>query len=355
MALPLTYFCGMAASAYIAVCLCVAAVRWFHMCRPYDRNPRYYYPARPHVTSIYLSSLLLLPYALHPESPDAWYLTRFFFLPVAIYHFTLMLYAYFGNVMQWGKWRKPMIVVSVPILIPLAAAFILAIWPGAQVGSWLAVFPGAILYVLGAVISGVCIGAMILVLRWARRFDSDDFSNMADFPVIAARLWVVMVVVDLCICWVAAIWANPAVMAVVMLVFAGCSVAFIITALHPHRTRPVQLEEETEEAGPRPVSKKKHQAILAAIHTVVVEQEAYLDAHLTIQDVADRCGYSRSALSGLFKAELGGFFTYVNRLRLQHVDTYRQEHPSAPLQEAVLESGFNSRQAYYTVKSRLSM
>ena len=33
---------------------------------------------------------------------------------------------------------------------------------------------------------------------------------------------------------------------------------------------------------------------------VVVEQEAYLDAHLTIQDVADRIGYSRSTLSGLF-------------------------------------------------------
>jgi hypothetical protein len=35
------------------------------------------------------------------------------------------------------------------------------------------------------------------------------------------------------------------------------------------------------------------------------------------------------------------------------VDAYRQEHPSATLQEAVLESGFNSRQAYYVVLHRL--
>lgn len=100
----------------------------------------------------------------------------------------------------------------------------------------------------------------------------------------------------------------------------------------------------------RTSSEKKRQELLSAIHTVVVEQEAYLDAHLTIQDVADRCGYSRSALSSLFKAELGGFFSYVNGLRVQHVETYLKENPSATLQEAVLESGFNSRQAYYSVK-----
>ncbi len=90
----------------------------------------------------------------------------------------------------------------------------------------------------------------------------------------------------------------------------------------------------------RTSSEKKRQELLSAIH----------DAHLTIQDVADRCGYSRSALSSLFKAELGGFFSYVNGLRVQHVETYLKENPSATLQEAVLESGFNSRQAYYSVK-----
>ncbi|MCR5708860.1 MAG: helix-turn-helix domain-containing protein [Bacteroidales bacterium] len=52
-------------------------------------------------------------------------------------------------------------------------------------------------------------------------------------------------------------------------------------------------------------------------------------------------------------AGLGGFFTYVNKQRLQHVENYLKEHPDATLQEAVLESGFNSRQTYYSVKSKL--
>ncbi|MBQ4389851.1 MAG: hypothetical protein II824_07765 [Bacteroidales bacterium] len=50
----------------------------------------------------------------------------------------------------------------------------------------------------------------------------------------------------------------------------------------------------------------------------------------------------------------GRLFNYVNRMRLQHVEAYLQTHPGAPLQEAILESGFNSCQAYYAVKARQS-
>ena len=71
-----------------------------------------------------------------------------------------------------------------------------------------------------------------------------------------------------------------------------------------------------------------------------------------------RCGRSnpdRTTLSGLFKAELGGFFSYVNRLRLAHVAAYQKAHPEARLQEALEASGFNSRQAYYNVKKQLTI
>lgn len=347
------YLFGLAATVFIAVSLTIAAVRWFHLCRPYDRNPRYYYPGRPYVTGIYLNALLLLPYALHPESADAWYLARLYFLPVTIFHFTILQLSYFGGVMQWKKWQGPILIVSLPVVLAMLAAFVLAVWPGEQVGSLSPALSRATLFVLGIIVTGACIAATALVLSWAKRFDADDFSNQADFPVTSARRWIVMVIVNLVLCWVGAIAARPGVLAGVMLLFAASSVLFIITALHPHRREP--LEEEVPEEGKsrRAPAGKKHQEILQAVHQVVVEQEAYLDAHLTIQDVADRSGYSRSALSSLFKAELGGFFSYVNGLRVQHVDAYLQEHPSATLQEAVLESGFNSRQVYYKVSKEL--
>ena len=68
--------------------------------------------------------------------------------------------------------------------------------------------------------------------------------------------------------------------------------------------------------------------------------------------MAERSGYNRSYISGLIKTEFGGFFAYINRLRLAHVERWMLEHPDATIQEAVEVSGFSSRQAYYNVKAR---
>ena len=55
MSSNLSYLCGLATMVFITTGLVVAVVRWFHMCRPYDRDPNYYYPGRPFVTGIFLS------------------------------------------------------------------------------------------------------------------------------------------------------------------------------------------------------------------------------------------------------------------------------------------------------------
>lgn len=269
-----------------------------------------------------------------------------------------MLFSYFGNVMQWKKWRVPMMIVSLPVVLAMLASFVLAVLPGDQVGSIAPALSWSVLYVLGIIITGICITAMAVVLTWARRFDADDFSNPADFPVTSARKWISLVAVNVTLCWVAGIIVSKTVMSIVILLFTISSVIFIISALHPHRSRPPENDEEADTPAEEAVlrrssSNHRQKEILSAINTVVVEQKAYLDSHLTIQDVADRCGYSRSSLSSLFKAELGGFFYYVNKLRLAHVEAYLQEHPDASVQEAALESGFNSRQAYYSVKAKI--
>ena len=148
-----------------------------------------------------------------------------------------------------------------------------------------------------------------------------------------------------------------------MLLLALIGVLVLISALHPHRTKRMEMAVETAESDSqeesiasvvRGLSVKRRKEILAAIRAVVEEQNGCLDAHLTLQDVADRSGYNRSYVSTIIKEEFGGFFVYVNHLRLAHVEAYLQQHASATLQEAVLESGFNSRQAYYSVKKKIS-
>ena len=355
---------GLATAVFITTCVVISAIRWFHMCQPYGRNPRYYYPGRPFVASIYLNALILLPYALYPESADAWYLARLYFLPSTLLHFIILLYSYFGNIMQWRKWCLPVVFIGGPVALALLAAFVLSVWPGEQLADHpvLQTVSTYVLHALGTIMTGVCVAAMLLVMRWSKRFKEEDFSNPADFPVTQAYRWLVLVVINLALCWTGALCASRTVMAVIMLLLAASSVVFIISALHPNRNRPMpeneeeESPEEEEETGhiyQRSLTKKRCQEILSAIKTVVEEQQAFKDAHLTLQDVADRSGYNRSYVSGLIKSEMGGFFTYVNSLRLQNVEAYLQDNPDATIQEAAEESGFVSRKAYYSVKNKL--
>ena len=350
------YLLGVSAAVFVATSVMVAAVRWFHMCRPYDRHPRYYYPARPFMAASHLNALMLLPVVFAPGSADAFFLARLYFLPVALLHFTIMLFAYFGSVMQWRKWRTPMLIISIPVLLVLLATFIVALWGG----DWMAqgampLVGNIVLYSLGLIMTGVGFIAIRVVRRWAAQFHQDDFSNQADFPTTQARLWTMLISVNVVLCWTAALAQNPVVLSVVMLLLTVIASFVLITALHPHRSKQIELEEEAQQEefallGARVLTAQRRQEVLSAVRSVVEEQGGCLDPHLTLQDVASRSGFNRSYVSAIIKEEYGGFFDYVNCLRLAHVDAYLKEHPQATLQEAVLESGFNSRQAYYSVK-----
>ena len=323
------------------------------MCAPYDRNPRYYYPGRPFVTAAWLSALCLLPYVFYPESKDAWFLVRIYFLPVTLYHFVLILFSYFGSVMQWKKWQMPTLIAGIPVGISLLAALVFAIIPGDQIiNDTVETF---VLHLLGLLIAGVCFTSVAVVRVWASRFNSDDYSNPADFPVLQARFWAVLVVVNVILCWAGSLLNSPAVMAVIMLLIAGSAVLLLISALPPHRNRLVseEVSETPEHVYKRAIPRQKKAEMLAAIRTVVEEQQAFQDPHLTLHDVAERCGYNRTYISGLVKNELGGFFTYVNRLRLAYVDTYLRENPDSTLGEAIEAAGFGSRPTYYAVKAKI--
>ena len=90
----LTYFHGIVAGMYMMACLVIAVVRWFHMCKPCDRNPDYFYPGRKAVTIIYLTSLFLIPYILFPETNGTWLLVKAYFLPMLLYFLAILLFSF---------------------------------------------------------------------------------------------------------------------------------------------------------------------------------------------------------------------------------------------------------------------
>lgn len=361
------YLSGLATSFFIATTLVFAAVRWFHICKPYEKNPDYYYPGRKVVSLVSLTSLLLIPYAWNPYSPVNWLTVKAYFLPAELYFLTVLLFSYFGGVMQWEKWKRPALLAGIPGMAGLLLAPLLAgLFQRWNIGSLELV--NGVIYALGAIMTVICLWAVWKVMSWAKGVSGENYSNPNDFPVVFARKNVFRTIPTILFLWVAAISDSRAVMAVLQLFLSGLSILLLVNVLEPHRhfsdnkeapEGPLPASEENDDTASstefyhRSLPETKALTILSAISEVVVEQQAYLEPHLTIQDVADRAGYNRTYIAGLFKTELGGFFHFVNTLRLEYADNYQKEHPDAPLTEVIAESGFASRTTYYTVKSRL--
>ena len=346
------YIYGLAAATFVAAHLIFAAVRWFHMCRPYDRQADYYYPGRRAATICFLTSIFLLPYILFPNERGSWLLMKAYFLPVELFFLAIMLFSYFGTVMHWRKWRKPTLALGLVALTALFAGPASVLLGGEGVNSTL--IAGCIIYGLAVFMTGFCVLAIRVVLRWTAKIDVEDYSNPDDFPVSFARKQVVMMVAVMILLWTNALLDSRAAMAVLNLLLSFISLHLLISALHPHRRRdPMEEAQPERPAAGIGLSAAKTKALAAAIRIVMEKDEAFLDSHLTLQEVATRCGTSRTYIANVFRTEFGSFFVYVNTLRLQYADKYAQAHPHAKLNEIIDASGFGSRSSYYTVRAKL--
>jgi len=359
------YIYGLATMMYITAVVVLATVRWFHMCRPYDRNPKYYYPGRPFMTFSLLCSVTLLPYVADPTGTDSWFLVKTYFLPVQIFLMALMLTGYFAGVMRRRSWGRSLFAAGIPAAFLLLTAFTLAVWPGEQLADrHLAGIADMVVGFLGAISTVVCILSIRRVKEWAERFDQDDYSNPMDFPVRFARGLIILILTCVVLLWTAAILDSRAVMGGIQLFLMAVTIALLIASLHPNRHREIEetdgtggavAAEQKEESpsGGNPIPAKTAEQVLSAVRKVVETDKAFLESHLTLNDVAARSGYNRTYVAMVIKTEYGGFFKYINTLRLDYAETYKRTHPNASVSEVVSEAGFGSRQTYYNVKASL--
>ncbi len=78
-----------------------------------------------------------------------------------------------------------------------------------------------------------------------------------------------------------------------------------------------------------------------------------LDPHLKLEQVVERCSFSRIYVSRVLTERFGSFFNYVNGLRLDYYDHYMAQHPNSTKEAAAEASGFTSYKAYTNVRERL--
>ena len=345
---------------YLTTCAIVAIVRWQHKCVPFVEHVDYYFPGWRAVAFGALSNLVLIPVVFMPRDRDAILQLRLILLMASPLFCSLLIYSYFGRVLKLTWWKKPAVAMSVSYLAMSLFALVVTLIPGTQMQGMFRsvyfIFAG----VLTLIYLVALVFALIMIIQPLSKFSEESFSNPDDFPEQYARTLIFIPLLHLIMSWSATFNGSSQVLSFSLIMLSALFVIILLGALPPHRTLEVeQLEKEVEAdqteslAEPEQLSQERSEEILHAIRQQVEDEQACLDSHLTLSKLSQMCGFNRTYVSGVLNESLGGFFGYVNRCRLAHADTYKQEHPEADMDEVALLSGFNSRQSYYNARKKL--
>lgn len=371
----LEHYCSLAAFAFILMGVFFSVVRWFHVCVPYQARADYYHPARLMLALFFLVPLLTIPYVVNPSDPDAWLLMKCFFPLTHLYVCAVLILHYFGTVKRWSDWKRWAIVMAVPITILLLALFLNAVF---NIDS----FGGAkqrVLYwatiVVGASATIFCFYSIVKLISWLKQFQESDYlSNPEDFPTVFANKVLIAPIAEFFLVWGIFFFDSKIAMIVLNVIYVVMGVIFLLSVLHTQRKRSpsswMAVEEYTAadyaedscsdtvsssaEHGMSGLSTQKVSVIVKDIKAFVEGEQQFLNPHLSIVEVTEHCGYGRTYVSKVLTNEFGGFFRYVNSLRLEYAQKYRDDHPYATQDEIATASGFSSRQTFYAVRRRMS-
>jgi len=349
---------SVALAVYVAASVMVAAVRWGHKCEPYARRADYYYPAWKVIVLSFLSNVLMAPAIFLPTEADAVLQLRLLLMMASPFFCAVLLFSYFGRVLKIFSWQKPVYALAFPFGVMAATATVFAFVPGTQLEGVFCQWFFAVGGVLSLAFLACFVVAFRMVVRTLSRFSEENWSNPEDFPKQYASRIIWIPALHLVVSWVMAFIGTKAVLSAGLLVLSVLNVVLLIGILSPHRAQEVQLLEteaaaEKEESGEPALSQERQEEILRAVRHCVEDEEAYLDPHFTLNDLAQRAGFNRGYVSYVMNTCFGGFFNYVNCCRYYHVSKLQLERPEAPVGELIDMAGFGARSTYYSIRRKL--
>lgn len=345
-------------AVYLTASVFVAAVRWGHRCQPYSEHMDYYHPAWKTVIFCYFSNLLMAPALFMPTEPDAMLQLRLLLILASPFFCAVLLFSYFGRMLGVDNWRLPVYALAVPFGVMALSATALALIPGTQMTPAFCRWFFAVAGILAVAFLACFVTAVIMVARVLQRQSEENCSNPEDFPHRYASRVTWMSLVHVAVSWGAAFIGTHRSISLGVLALSAFSLGLLISILSPHRVLPVE-ELETADAPEQPAQEEsvlpesRQDDIEKAIRSLIEGQQAYLDSHLLLSDVASRIGVNDKYVSLVMKSRLGGFFSYVNRCRLAHAARLQVTHPDMPIGEVIVDSGFGSRTTYYKIRKQL--
>ena len=360
-----TKFCADAALVFIVCCLVCATVRWFHMCRPYDKQEKYCYPARRQVALSYLvMGVLQLPYFLHPSDPG----TIVYIELISILYFPMCFAIMFRVYFRLKLFDKPLYDFAFAFDALLLLSLLLTTLCGGS--GFIAAHSKAIL-AIGALLSLLLTAILLyIVLRLRRLIDyyhRQNYSDESDFPLVFARRVSLLPFIWIVFMWAVFLSGNMILKAVSDLLLSALMVAFLCVILHPQRIPKEDASKEEEQEEEMTELEECSQEVESAATGSVTEGdfdpeakeqvleiilERFREPHLQKRDVLAQISKGKVTAASQYISAVG-YYNLINMFRLEYARQYSEAYPMVKQSIVAKEAGFASGPSFSKAKKSI--
>lgn len=361
---PYIYYAA-ACFAFVLSSLFCAVVRWFHMCRPFDKEEAYFYPARRLITLIFLFFTLEAVYLFHPQEADTWLFIRSFLVISLPAMGTLAFKRYFFGDERWRRLR--ILLVGVVPGVAVGALFVMAcMGEGILERHHTAVLTAV--GVLAGVLSLCLLRASWWLYTLINAYQHGEYSNKDDFPVRFASGVIALPLLTVLAGWAVFLTGSREVNAWLNGVMVVTNVVLLIVILHPQRKECKQINDEMEKAVLKTKEDEdEEEDVLASyanpakranipevvkdeiersIRKALIEEQLFLNPNLRMDDLKMAANTNRRYISAVLGERFGSFYSVLSNLRIEYAIAYAKEHPNAPAEEIAVNSGFTTAKTY---------
>lgn len=386
---PQIYY-SLACFMFIIIGVMGAAVRWLHMCHPYDEQGEYFYPARRQAAFFYAAVILQLPYVLCPSNPDVWLYVRtigIVYYPVC---FAMLFQRYFRRERLSRNWQSKLF-FFMPFLLMIGMLGVVLFGPP----NMLSRHQRIVEWGMGG-LSLLMSCQFLRECRWLGKcideYHTQNFSNESDFPYVFAKKVLYLPLIWFTVMWVVFLSCSRNVKMVVDVVFALWMIRFLCQILHPNKIfRTMEKEKKMEQMEREDMEVNKEitdtfeqvaqelepqdflqenqvaeascddqkqevnpddwEAVKKEVLTIVSKR--YLEQNLKRVDVIRNVTFMKHTMAGNFITQIG-FYKLVNAFRIRHYEKLvAEKSPNLSLEAMAEMCGFKNRWALANARKRL--
>lgn len=340
--------------------LICATIRLCHMCRPFDKEKDYFYPARIQVSAAYASiALLMIPYWLDPMNDAVMLAVRIagiVFYPIC---FSLLFDRYF----EGRRRHAPLYLAALSLAFTALLAFIvLAVCLPEKTFA-----AGRALMTAGGVLSIAFSVKLVRQLGQIRRrinnFHQQNFSNEDDFPYRFAEKVIFLPVIWIVLEWVIFISGSRDIKAILDLLFSVAMVASLCTVLHPQkplRTAPAEREADLLQREDLPELARPVEEFAENIEDEETKKRVleiigrrFREPHLQKKDMLAEIERGKVHQANLFIRSVG-YYNLINMFRLEYARQYAAANPNFKQAVIAQASGFSSGSSFSKAKKSVT-